>query len=181
MQADLPLTPPPSLLASGAVAFKITRMKTIGALSLVFIGAALALVSFAVQAASSPPPAKPSRQQLCRQYANAQLKATNAGTTSGTTVTSFYDAASGFCTVEISNTTPGHAFSGKMVTNTFDASPTTIRIQSFAEPIRFHSIELPQQLICSKVTTLKDGRKACTPYTPDETSPLTGFFLPAWF
>ena len=123
---------------------------------------------------------KPTQHKLCEDYADAQLRATDIGTVSGTTVTSSYDDKSGFCTVNITNNTPGHTFSGRMMTNTFDASPTTVRIQTFtAPPLKIRYVEPPKRLLCSKVVENKNGTLTCMPYKPDPNAdPFFGF--PAW-
>lgn len=130
--------------------------------SLIFVAAGAA----AWAATPSPTTPQTSRAELCKRYADAQLKATGTDTPSGTTVTSSYDGKSGFCTVEINNNTPGHTFSGRMMTNTLDASPTTVRIQTFAEPVKIRYVEPPKRLLCSKVEKQKNGTLTCTPYKP---------------
>jgi hypothetical protein len=145
--------------------------------SLIFIAAGAAAWAATPSAATTP---KPTPHKLCQNYADAQLRATDIGTVSGTTVTSSYDEKTGFCTVEISNKTPGHIFSGRMMTNTLDSSPTTVRIQTFAQPVAIRYVAPPQRLLCSKVTSNKNGTLTCTPYTPDpDARPFFPLF-PEW-
>lgn len=141
--------------------------------SLIFIAAGAA--AWAATPSGTTP--NPTAKKLCQNYADAQLRATNLGTTSGTTVTSSYDDKSGFCTVEITNNTPGHTFSGRTFTNTFDASPTTVHFQTFTVPVQIRYVEPPKRLLCSKVVQNKNGTLTCTPYKPD---PNAEPFFPAF-
>lgn len=119
--------------------------------------------------------AKPDPTAQCQQFANSQLKGQQ--TVSGTTISSSYNAVTGFCTVKVENKTPGSNFYSQVSTNTF-APSSTLTVQTNPEPVHIIWKEepAPRHLVCKTVTKLKNGQLACDPYHPRRDDFFAPFF-----
>jgi hypothetical protein len=120
------------------------------------------------------------RQELCKQYADAQFKTLTPKPVSGTTLTFQYDDKSGFCTVEVKNKDAKNAFLSRTMTNTFDASPTALPIP-IIQPIRIVWKPAPQVLVCDKVTVQKDGKRVCEPHQANRDEVFDPFYNFGWW
>ena len=120
-------------------------------------------------------PQQQNREEQCRHYADAQFKALGSQLTSGTTLSSQYDAKSGFCTVEVKNGGSSNTFFSRTITNTFDSTPTALPVPVI-EPVHIVWKPAPKTLVCEKVEPQKNGKLLCTPYKPSEEEAADPFF-----
>ncbi|HEX2859257.1 MAG TPA: hypothetical protein VHP58_03560 [Alphaproteobacteria bacterium] len=139
-----------------------------------------ALASLSATEAFGATEKQPDRQELCKQYADAQFKAFNPKPVSGTTLTFQYDDKSGFCTVEVKNKDAKNAFLSRTMTNTFDASPTVLPVPVI-EPVRIVWKPAPQVLVCDKVIAQKDGKRVCEPHKPNQDEVFDPFYHFGWW